>query len=157
VHVIPASHFFIKSMVFAADRAPYAHNPTGFVPQFHGDPMSVQRSAIALAGGHPAVRAQDNVEARKGYAGLYRFGGAYHPGMFASTSSNKPVSGNYLIYGMASQALYRTRPDTDRGIDPTIGADWTPPDRSRNNQDLTVGLRLNEPMPVPFHHTIGIA
>jgi len=77
--------------------------------------------------------------------------------MFASTSSNKPVSGNYLIYGMASQALYRTRPDTDRGIDLTIGADWTPPDKSRNNQDLTVGLRLNEPMPVPFHHTIGIA
>jgi len=35
---IPASHFYIKYMVFAA---PYAHNPTGFVPQFHGDPMSV--------------------------------------------------------------------------------------------------------------------
>jgi len=41
VRVIPASHFYIKYMVFAADRAPYAHNPTGFVPQFHGDPMSV--------------------------------------------------------------------------------------------------------------------
>ena len=41
VRVIPASHFYIKSMVFAADPAPYAHNPTGFVPQVHGDPMSV--------------------------------------------------------------------------------------------------------------------
>jgi porin len=41
VRVIPASHFYIKSMVFAADRTPYAHNPTGFVPQFRGNPMSV--------------------------------------------------------------------------------------------------------------------
>jgi hypothetical protein len=32
VRVIPASHFYIKYMVFAADRAPYAHNPTRFVP-----------------------------------------------------------------------------------------------------------------------------
>ena len=64
-----------------------------------------------------------------------------------STSSNKPVSGNYLIYGMANQALYRTNPDTDRGIDVTADADWTPSDRSRNNQDLTVGMRLNEPLP----------
>jgi porin len=157
VRVIPASHFYFKSMVFATERAPYAHNPTGFVPQFHGDPMSVSEIGYSPGRRASAVRAQDNVEARKGYAGLYRFGGAYNPGMFASTSSNKPVSGTYLIYGMASQALYRTRPDTDRGIDLTIGADWTPPDKSRNNQDLTVGLRLNEPMPVPFHHTIGIA
>jgi hypothetical protein len=48
---------------------------------------------------------------------------------------------------MANQALYRTNPDTDRGIDVTADADWTPSDRSRNNQDLTVGMRLNEPLP----------
>jgi porin len=123
VRAIPASHFYIKSMVFAAERAPYAHNPTGFVSQFHGDPMSVSDIGYSPGRRVSAVRTQDNVEARKDYAGLYRFGGSYNPGMFASTSSNKPVSGNYLIYGMASQALYRTRPDTDRGIDLTIGAD----------------------------------
>jgi len=50
VRVIPASHFYIKSMVFAADRAPYAHNPTGFVPQFHGDPMSVSEIGFIAPG-----------------------------------------------------------------------------------------------------------
>jgi hypothetical protein len=39
----------------------------------------------------------------------------------------------------------------------TAGADWTPPDRTQNNQDLTVGLRLNEPLPVSLHNTIGLA
>ena len=90
VRVIPASHFYFKSMVFATERAPYAHNPTGFVPQFHGDPMSVSEIGYSPGRRASAVRAQDNVEARKGYAGLYRFGGAYNPGMFASTSSNTP-------------------------------------------------------------------
>jgi porin len=157
LRVIPTPHFYIKSMVFAADRKPYAQNPTGFVPQFHGDPGSTSEIGYSPGRKASAVHAQDNVEARKGYAGLYRFGGAYNPGTFASTSTSKPVSGNYLIYGMANQALYRTSPDTDRGIDLEIGADWTPPDRSRNYKDLTVGLRLNEPLPVRLHHTIGLA
>jgi porin len=157
VRVIPAAHFYIKYMVSAAVRNPYNYNPTGFVPQFHGNAMSLSEIGYSPGRQASAVRAQDNVEARKGYAGLYRFGAAYNPGKFASTSSNKPVSGNYLIYGSASQALYRTDLDTDRGIDLTAGADWTPPDRTRNNQDLTIGLRLNEPLPISLHNTMGVA
>jgi porin len=109
-------------MVSAAVRNPYSYNPTGFVPQFRGSAMSLSEIGYSPGRQASAVRAQDNVEARKGYAGLYRFGAAYNPGKFASTSSNKPVSGNYLIYGSASQALHRTGPDTDRGIDLMAGA-----------------------------------
>jgi porin len=157
IRVIPAAHFYIKYMVSAAVRNPYDYNPTGFVPQFRGNAMSLSEIGYSPGRQASAVRAQDNVEARKGYAGLFRFGAAYNPGKFASTSSNKPISGNYLIYGSASQALYRTGNDTDRGLDVSIGADWTPPDRTRNNQDLTVGVRLNEALPVSLHNTIGIA
>ncbi len=152
VRVIPASHFYIKSMVFAAERAPYAHNPTGFVPQFHGDPMSVSEIGYSPGRRASAVRAQDNVEARKGYAGLYRFGGAYNPGMFASTSSNKPVSGNYLIYGMASQALYRTRPDTDRGIDLTIGADSSGQESKQSGSYRRVAFERADARPFSPHN-----
>jgi porin len=144
-------------MVSAAVRNPYDYNPTGFVPQFRGNAMSLSEIGYNPDRQASVIRARDNVEARKGYAGLYRFGAAYNPGKFASTSSNKPVSGNYLIYGTASQALYRTDPDTDRGIDLTARADWTPPDRTRNNQDLTIDLPLNEPLPVSVHNTIGVA
>jgi hypothetical protein len=116
-----------------------------------------QRSAIARAGGHPQFAPR--IMSRPEKATPVSIGLAVPT---IRECLHRPraihqVSGNYLIYGIASQALYRTRPDTDRGIDLIIGADWTPRDKSRNNQDLTVGLRLNEPMPVPFHHTIGIA
>ena len=157
VRVIPASHFYLKSMVNAAIQNPYAYNPTGFVPQFHGNAMSLSEIGYSPGRKAAAVRAEDNVESRRGYAGLYRFGGVYNPGNFTSTSSTKPVSGNYLIYGSANQAIYRTSPDTDRGIDAAVGVDWSPADKSRNNQDLTVGFRLNEPLPISFHNTIGVA
>jgi len=47
----------------------------------------------------------DNVESRKGYSGLYRFGASYNPGKFTSATSKKPESGNYLLYWMANQAI----------------------------------------------------
>jgi hypothetical protein len=53
VRVIPASHFYIKSMVFAAERAPY--NPTGSCHNFTAIRCRSQRSAIARAGGHPQL------------------------------------------------------------------------------------------------------
>lgn len=157
VRVVPAPHFYVKYMVSAAVRNPYAYNPTGFVPQFRGNAMSLSEIGFSPGRKASSVRAEDNVESRRGYSGLYRFGAVYNPGKFASTSSTKPISGNYLIYGSAGQALYRRSPVTDRGIDLTASVDWTPPDRTRNNQDLTVGLRLNQPLPVSLHNTIGLA
>lgn len=156
VRLIPTSHFYIKSMVNAAIRNPYAYNQTGFVPQFRGDPMLL--SEIGYSPGRKAyvVRSEDNIESRRGYSGLYRFGVLYNPGSFISSSSSKPVSGNYLIYGNANQALYRTSNDTDHGIDLTVGADWSPRYKNRNNQDFTAGLRFNEPLPVSLHSTIGL-
>jgi porin len=34
VRVVPMRNFYVKSMVGAGDREPFAHNPTGLVPQF---------------------------------------------------------------------------------------------------------------------------
>ena len=119
-------------MVFAADRAPYAHNPTGFVPQFHGDPMSVSEIGYSPGRRVSAVRAQDNVEARKGYAGLYRFGGTYNPGMFESTLSNKPVSGNYPIYCACSFFA---------GIQPQTRSQY--PAQGYDSFDRVAGVRLD--------------
>ena len=36
LRIIPAKHLYAKSMVYAADRLPYAHNLTGLVPDFLG-------------------------------------------------------------------------------------------------------------------------
>jgi porin len=157
LRVIPRPHIYVKSMVFVSVRDPYSINPTGLVPQFRGDASSASEIGYSPGKDASAVRAQDNVEARKGYSGLYRFGAVYNSGKFTSTSSPTPVSGNYLIYGQANQAIYRTSREGSRGIDVTVNADWSPRDRSRNNQVFTAGARFNEPLPIRLHNLIGVA
>ena len=157
VRVIPLRHFYVKSIVFASVRNPYSLNPTGLVPQFRGDASFASEIGYSPGKDASAVRAQDNVEARRGYSGLYQFGGVYNPGKFTSTSSPTPVSGNYLIYAEANQAIYRTSRGGSRGIDGTLNVDWSPRDRSRVNQVFTAGARFNEPLPTRLHNLIGVA
>ena len=154
MRVIPLKHLYVKSMVYAADRIPYAHNQTGFVPQFRGAASNV--SEIGWSPGQPAtaVRAFDTIAQRKGYTGLYQLGSAYNPGKFQSTGPIK-TSGNYLIYLMGSQAIWRTKPGSGVGFDLTAATDWTPSDRSRVPRQTTVGARFDEPLPLRQHNTIA--
>jgi carbohydrate-selective porin OprB len=155
VRVVPIHNLYVKSMVEAEDRDPFAHNPTGFVPQFRGVPVSI--SEIGFTPGQKAtgVRAFDNVESRKGYSGLYQFGASYNPSKFRS-ASGVPQPGNYLLYGMASQSLWRVDPRGARGLDGTVSYDWSPSNVNRNNTMLTAGLRFNEPFPLRIHNTMSL-
>jgi porin len=155
VRVVSLEYFYVKSMVIAEDRDPFSHNPTGLVPQFHGGTVIV--SEIGFTPGKKAfsVRTFDNVETRKGYSGLYQFGASYNPGDFR-TATGKRESGNYLLYWMASQALWRVDPNAARGLDATFAYDWSAPDINRNNSLLTAGLRFNEPLPLPIHNTMSL-
>ncbi|MEI9977212.1 MAG: carbohydrate porin [Ignavibacteriota bacterium] len=156
VRVAPARHVYMKSMVMAADRAPFSHNQTGLVPQFRGS--AVTANEIAFTPGTPAgaMRAFDNVESRNGYSGLYRFGGVYNPGTFTGFDGVARRSGNYLLYWMAYQALWRVHPRESRGLDATVSYDWSPSDVNRNNRVLTAGLRFNEPLPYRFHNSVSV-
>ena len=102
------------------------------------------------------MRAFDNIESRKGYSGLYQFGAAYNPGEFTDPMSPTPVSGNYLLYSKASQALWRVDPKEARGLDATFAFDWSPPNVNRNYTQLTAGLRFNESLPLGFHNSISL-
>jgi porin len=155
VRVVPIDHLYVKSMVIAEDRKPFSHNPTGLVPQFRGGPVSVFEIGYTPGKKASSVRAFDNVETRKGYSGVYQFGASYNPGEF-KTATGKPESGNYLLYWMASQALWRVDPSGAKGLDATFAYDWSPPDINRNNTLLTAGLRFNEPLPLPIHNTMSL-
>src|SRR6202046_3945316 len=156
VRVVPINHLYVKSMVEAEDRDPYAHNPTGFVPQFRGVPVSISEIGFTPGKKASSVRAFDNVESRKGYSGLYQFGASYNPGKFPSPTSATPRSGNYLLYWMASQALWRVDPKEGKGLDGTFAYDWSSPGVNRNNTLLTAGLRFNEPLPLKIHNTMSL-
>src|SRR6202021_3487591 len=71
--VVPIHNFYLKSMVEAEDREPFAHNQTGFVPQFRGVPVSVSEIGFTPGKKASSVRAFDNVESREGCSGLYQF------------------------------------------------------------------------------------
>ncbi len=154
LRLIPLKHLYVKSMVYAADRIPYAHNQTGFVPQFRGAASNVSEIGWSPGQAATAVRAFDTVAQRKGYSGLYQIGSAYNPGKFQSTGPVKTVSGNYLVYLMASQAVWRTSPKSGVGLDLTAATDWTPSDRSRVPRQTTVGIRFDEPLPLRQHNTL---
>jgi porin len=156
VRVVPLQHLYVKSMVMAAVPSPYSQNPTGLVPQFNGVPVSDSEIGFTPGKKASSVRAFDNVGNRKGYSGLYRFGGAYNPGIFTTPASTKPESGNYLLYWMASQALWRVDPKEAKGLDATFAYDWSPRNINRNNTMLTAGLRFNEPLPLRFHNTMSL-
>ena len=156
VRVVPFHNVYVKSMVLAADPSPFSHNPTGLVPQFRGTPVSVSEIGFTPGKKATSIRAFDTVESRKGYSGLYQFGAAYNPAKFTTPSSPIPRSGNYLLYWMASQAIWRVDPRGARGLDATVAYDWSPPDANRNNTILTAGLRFNEPLPVGFHNTMSL-
>ena len=114
VRVVPIHDFYVKSMVEAEDREPFAHNPTGLVPQFRGVPVSISEIGFTPGKKATGVRAFDTVESRKGYSGLYQFGASYNPGKF-TTASGAIQSGNYLMYWMANQAIWRVNPKRSEG------------------------------------------
>src|SRR6266853_1828521 len=154
--VVPVHNLYVKSMVLAGDRSPFSRNPTGLVPQFRGDPVSVSEIGFTPGKKASSMRAFDDVEGRKGYSGLYQFGASYNPGKFASPTSAPPQSGNYLLYWMASQALWRVDSKEAKGLDATFTYDWSPPSVNRNNTLLTAGLRFNEPLPLHIHNTMSL-
>jgi len=156
VRTVPIHNFYVKSMVLAAVHSPFSQNPTGLVPQFNGTPVSV--SEIGLTPGKKAssVRAFDSVDSRNGYSGLYQFGAAYNPGTFSGPAGTPPRSGNYLLYWMASQALWRVDAKGARGLDGTFAYDWSSSDLNRNNSQLTAGARFNEPLPLRIHNTMSL-
>jgi porin len=156
IRVIPVHNLYVKSMVLAEDRSPFSHNPSGLVPQFRGNPVVVSEIGFTPGKKASSVRAFDDVEGRKGYSGLYQFGASYNPGKFTAPTSATPQSGNYLLYWMASQALWRVDPKRAKGLDGTLAYDWSPPNVNRNNTLLTAGLRFNEPLPLHIHNTMSL-
>ena len=143
-------------MVLAAVHSPFSQNPTGLVPQFNGTPVSVSEIGFTPGKKASSVRAFDSVDNRKGYSGVYQFGASYNPARFNSPTNATPRPGNYLLYWMASQALWRADRTESRGLDTTFAYDWSPADINRNNRLLTAGLRFNEPLPLNFHTTMSL-
>jgi len=135
---------YVKSAVLAGNRDPYHQDTNGFNFQIRNTPVFVYEIGYTPGKADPAVPADQ--AKRKNYPGIYKFGAAYNAGKFPDAMGHLS-SGNYLIYGMANQALYRAAAGSNRGLDATLSIDWSPGDVNRLNSQITAGVRYNGPVP----------
>lgn len=135
-------NFYVKSAVMAGNRNPYKQDPTGFHFAIRDTPDFLFEAGYLV--NQPDANTPKSAQSGKSYPGEYKFGGVYNGGKF-SDPFGRESSGNYLIYGMASQALFRTDAGSNRGLDATFGFDWSPGDVSRENSQITAGARFNAP------------
>jgi carbohydrate-selective porin OprB len=150
VRFAPTRNFYVKSAVMSGNRDPYNEDPTGFHFAIRDSPNFLFEAGYVVSpdNGMPAeadvgyITKSAGPTGRKSYPGLYKFGAVYNGGKFANPEGIRTTS-NYLIYGMASQALFRSRPGSNRGLDATFGFDYTPGDVSRQNVQITAGARIN--------------
>jgi porin len=83
----------------------------------------------------------------KTYTGSYKFGATTNPGPFNNIVTGVRSSGNYLLYFMANQAVYRAQAASDRGLDLHFAFDWTPDDITRQYSQVTGGARYHGLIP----------
>jgi porin len=153
IRVAPKRSFYVKASVMAGNRDPYHQDPTGFEFKIRDTPDYLFETGYLVRPVEDAMPAEADVgylppwsgsPDQKSYPGVYKFGGVYNRGQFSDPAGRKS-NGNYLLYGMASQALFRTQAGSNRGLDATVGVDWSPGDVSRQNIQLTAGARFNAP------------
>ena len=164
VRIAPTQHFYVKSSVMSGNRDPYKQDPNGFYFTIRDSPdflfetgyvASPENGGIPSEAGVSYTKKSEGPSTRKTYPGVYKFGGVYNGGKFANPQGIRK-SGNYLIYGMASQALFRAKPGSNRGLDATFGFDYSPADVARENVQVTAGALINAPLERRPKDKIGI-
>src|SRR5580698_4906861 len=133
VRYVPTKHIYVKSAIFSGNRNPYHDDISGVNFKFKDNPV------IATEAGYLVDPTSSSTA--KAYPGTYRFGATTNPGPFPNIVTGRESSGNYLLYLMANQAVYRPEAGSDRGLDLNFAFDWTPADITRNYSQVTGGFR----------------
>lgn len=144
IEVVPWRTFYIKAAVLSGNRDPYEQDPTGFHFAIRNSPDFVDE--IGFTHDFQDFYRQTSRLDRKTYPGIYKFGSAFNAGKFTNAYGIQSHD-NYLIYGMANQALYRVEAGSNQGLDALFGFDWSPGDVNRENSQITAGARYNGPIP----------
>ena len=141
VRVQPTHDLYFTTAVISGNRDPYQQDKTGLNFVIKDSPVFLYEVGYT----HGMENSAGQLD-KKMYPGTFKLGAAYNGGKFANTAGVRS-SANYLIYGAINQALYRAGAGSDRGLDATIGFDWSPDDVNRQNSQITGGLRYNGLIP----------
>lgn len=139
IRIVPSKHFYWKAAIFSGNRDPYHDDNNGLHFRFKDTPV------IATEVGYLVDPSPSGI--RKSYPGLYKFGATTNPGSFPDLVNGIRSNGNYLVYFMANQTVYRAYAGDDRGVDLNFGFDWTPGNLTRNYSQITGGIRYHGIIP----------
>ncbi|HXH66372.1 MAG TPA: carbohydrate porin [Candidatus Limnocylindrales bacterium] len=138
VRFAPKKSFYVKSAVMSGNRDPYHQDPTGTNFTIKDSANFLFEAGYLLHPPDDGTSGPAGRAATKTHPGSYKFGGIYNEAKFPDAAGVRS-SGNHLIYGMASQAIFRTDAGSNRGLDATVGFDYSPDDVARQNVQITVG------------------
>ena len=141
VRVQPTHDLYFTAAVISGNRDPYQQDKTGLNFVIKDSPDFLYEVGYT----HGLENSSGHVD-KKIYPGTFKFGAAYNGGKFTNAAGAQS-SANYLIYGAINQALYRPDAGSDRGLDATVGFDWSPDDVNRQNSQITGGVRYNGLIP----------
>jgi porin len=145
---VPSKHFYVTSAVFSGNRNPYQDDVNGVHFRFKDNP------SIATEAGY--LFDPTKSKTRKTYPGSYKFGATINPGPFSTIATGARSNGNYLLYFMANQAVYRPEAGSDRGLDLNFAFDWTPGDVTSVYSQTTGGVRYHGLIPHRNRDTVAV-
>lgn len=161
----PNPHWYYSFAYTSGNRNPYQQNPTGFEYVKHDS--GVLSNQVGFTFNQPGT---GKVAKEKYYTGQYEVGSTYNGGKFANPFCSSatqitgcpPVgsqyysnplfystdTGNYVVYFMGQQAVYRPKAGSNTGLDIVGGAAFSP-NTPYNfvDKNITFGLLYNGLIP----------
>jgi len=141
VKISPVRQFYFKTAVMSGNHDPYGSDTNGF--GFTAKNNAVILDEIGFLVDQPGGKNPKD----KYYPGLYKIGSSFNGGRFPDPLTLQNRSGNYLIYFMGNQAIFRPQSGSNKGLDVHLGFDFAPTDVNSIDRQVTGGFVYNGLIP----------
>jgi carbohydrate-selective porin OprB len=142
IKISPIKQAYFKVAVTSGNHNPYGDDTNGF--GFSAKNHAMIDDEIGFTFDQPGGKNPKD----KYYPGLYQFGSTWNGDHFANfqTGVLRP-NGNYQVYFMGNQAIFRPFTHSNQGLDVHFGLDVSPSDVNKVDREVTVGVIYNGLIP----------
>ena len=141
IKIAPVKQFYFKTAAMSGNHNPYVQDTNGF--GFTAKNNAVFLNEVGFLVDQPGGKNPKE----KYYPGLYKVGNTYNGGPFLNPYTQQRGSGNYLVYFMGNQAIFRPEAGSNKGLDVHFGADFAPSDVNQIDRQVTGGVLYNGLIP----------
>jgi carbohydrate-selective porin OprB len=143
IKIAPIKQLYFRGMIQAGPgcnspassqcyRNQYANDETGTHYPLNGGGVWLNEVGYLVDQSNSAQKA-------KHYPGVYKVGATYNGTKFTDPVTNIASNGNYLVYFMTNQAIFRPRAHSTQGLDVHFAMDFAPASVNRVDKEMTAG------------------